>query len=108
MNSNTTLYVPPVLTPDQGGSAIEDVMASNAHSGGLSLHFSGGDLLVKSEDTASIRLGIYTMDGKLAMQRTVEMDAPTVRVPVLPLSDGTYVARITDGEGNTCSVKFVR
>lgn len=108
MNSYTTLYVPPTITPDQGEDGIEDVMASNAHSGGLSLRFSAGDLVVKSEEAPRVRLGIYTPDGKLAMQRTVEMDAPTVRVPVLPLTSGTYIARLTDGEGNTCSVKFVR
>lgn len=106
MNSYTERYDMPEIEPEEGGNAIEDIMAM--HSGGLSLRFVSGQLLVKSEDNLDVKLSIYTLDGRLAMSRSVRVEETLARISVVPLAAGTYVARLKDNEGNQCAVKFVK
>lgn len=106
MNSYTERYDMPEPEPGTGGNDVENLMA--AHSGGLGVCFVNGMLQVKNEDCSDVQLSIYALDGRLAMSRNVRMDAAQARVSVGLLSSGTYVARLRDGEGNHCAVKFTK
>ena len=106
MNSYTERYDMPEIEPGTGGNDVENLMAT--HSGGLGVCFVNGMLQVKNEDCSDVQLSIYALDGRLAMSRNVRMDAAQARVSVGLLSSGTYVARLRDGEGNHCAVKFTK
>lgn len=78
------------------------------HSGGLSIRFQAGQLMVKSEYSSEVQLRVYTLDGRLAMSHNVHVEAGLACVPVTLLASGTYVARLNDNDGNDCAVKFVK
>ncbi|MBR5481288.1 MAG: CotH kinase family protein [Bacteroidaceae bacterium] len=106
MNSYTVRYEMPEIKPGEGESAIDNLMAT--HSGGLSIRFQSGQLMVKSEYNSEVQLRVYTLDGRLAMSHNVHVEAGQARVSVTLLASGTYVARVSDNEGNDCAVKFVK
>ena len=79
-----------------------------AHSGGLGINFRQDMLVLKSEEPTDATLSIYTLDGRLAMQEGYRIDYGQTQVRLMMLAPGAYVARLSDGDGNQCSVKFVR
>jgi hypothetical protein len=106
MNSYTVHYEMPEIKPGEGESAIDNLMAT--HSGGLSIRFQSGQLMVKSEYSSEVQLRVYTLDGRLAMSHNMHVEAGQARVSVTLLASGTYVARLNDNDGNDCAVKFVK
>ena len=102
MNLYTSLWQEP-QTPSSIG---RPVMAQSQ--GGMSLHCSQGVLFVKSEDEPNVRLSIYTPDGRLAMQTDIQTEGGHAQVQIGTLARGTYVARLTDPQGQQCAVKFMR
>ena len=51
-------------------------------------------------------LSVYTMDGKLAMQRSVSLQSGYETIDISLLRTGQYVARVSTPKGTLCSCKF--
>ena len=76
--------------------------------GGMSLRYSRETLFMKSEDETEATLAIYTIGGQLVMQQRMAMDEGRTKISVALLAPGTYIARLTDSQGNQCGTKFKR
>ncbi|MDO4994495.1 MAG: Ig-like domain-containing protein [Bacteroidales bacterium] len=87
-------------------TGVNDVYVSS--NGGLRIFFTGTQLGLRSEETASADVTIYTMDGRRVFQTSVRFESEAATVGLSPIMPGhTYVARAIDNEGNQCSVKFL-
>ena len=87
-------------------TGVSDVYISS--NGGLRIFFTGTQLALRSEETTSADVTIYTMDGRRVFQTSVRFESEAANVGLSPLMPGqTYVARAIDNEGNQCSVKFL-
>lgn len=87
-------------------TGVSDVYISS--NGGLRIFFTGTQLSLRSEETTSADVTIYTMDGRRVFQTAVRFESGAASVGLSPLMPGqTYVARAIDNEGNPCSVKFL-
>ena len=75
---------------------------------GMRIFFTGTQISLRSEETTSADVAIYTMAGQRVFQTGVRFESGAAAVGLSPLMPGqTYVARAIDNEGNTCSVKFL-
>ena len=97
-----TSYSRPCL-PDAEGNAILPIRASSAH---LSLLYCQGALEVKNEELAPLRLCIATLSGTEVLMRSWHPASVHERIPLPSLPPGTYVASLSDHQGNRCAVKF--
>ena len=93
-------YVSP--TPVDG---IRTMASRNA---GMSIAYQAGSLLVKSEESQTVVLSIYTPAGAVVVQSALQLEGGHQRVSVANLPNGIYVASARDAEGNECTTKFVR
>ncbi|MCR4920652.1 MAG: lamin tail domain-containing protein [Bacteroidaceae bacterium] len=101
MNSYTTPWVP--TEHPQGGVGVD-----MAHSGSLGLIYRQDMLVLKSEEEIDATLAIYTLDGRLAMREGYHIAEGQEQVRLWMLAPGVYVARLSDDDGNQCTVKFVK
>ena len=89
-------------------------MATSRCDGNLRIVLSRGNLLLSVEDDGPDRLEraewacleVYTLGGTLAMRQQVHLRGGTAMVGLGSLAPATYVARLTDSCGNTCSLRF--
>ena len=95
-------YVAPVDTTN----AIRSTFASR--SGGMSIAYSGEQLLVKSEEDPSVAVAVYAASGAMVMNLHLNLEAGHDRISVASLPAGIYVARVRDSEGNECATKFAK
>ena len=102
MNSYTTLWDEPEIPTGIG----QPEMASAQ--GGMSLRYSKETLYMKSEDETEATLAIYTIGGQLVMRQRMAMDEGRSQMGVALLAPGTYIARLTDSQGNQCGTKIKR
>ena len=79
-----------------------------ARDGGNRIIYRNGNLLVRSEEKGPVTLSVYTLDGKLAMQRLVSLQSGDEAVNVGMLRSGLYVGRISTSAGVLCGCKFVK
>jgi len=100
MNAYTTLWE----EPDASTGIRQPEMVSAQ--GGMSLSYRQGVLYMKSEDNDGVTLSIYTLSGQLVMQQRIQMEQGHAQTKILMLNRSTYIARLTDNQGNQCAVKF--
>lgn len=67
-----------------------------------------GTLLIRTGDAGRGTLSVYTLDGKLAMQRPLSLKSGNERIDISMLRSGLYVARVTTQEGCVCTCKFTK
>lgn len=79
-----------------------------ARDGGNRIIYRNGNLLVRSEEKGPVTLSVYTLDGKLAMQRLLSLQSGDEAVNVGMLRSGLYVGRISTSAGVLCGCKFVK
>ncbi len=73
---------------------------------GYGVSYVGDALLVRSEEPGPAALSVYTLDGKLVMQRAVTLCAEGNKVSTSLLRHGLYVARLTTRSAMVGSCKF--
>jgi len=89
-------------------------MATSRCDGNLRIVLSRGNLLLSVEDDSPdgleraewACLEVYALGGILAMRQQVHLRGGTAMVGLGSLAPATYVARLTDSCGNTCSLRF--
>lgn len=85
---------------------VNDVYISSNN--GLRIFFNGAQLCLRSEETQSATVTVYTLGGQRVLQTGVTFQSGAANIGLSPLMPGqTYVARAVDNEGNQCSVKFL-
>ncbi len=84
------------------------VQSTTSRSGGMSIACVGDYLLIKSEDSPHVTLGVYTAGGMTLMYRKLNIEDGHERVSIAALPRGVYIARARDDEGNECATKFVK
>lgn len=77
-----------------------------AHEGAMRILLSGQTLRLSGEDGPAV-LSVYTLGGVLAMRQEVSLSGGTASVGLGSLARGTYVARLADERGETCTLRFV-
>ena len=102
MNSYTT----PWEEPDAATGIRQPEMASAQ--GGMSIRYNQGMLFMMSEEEAEVTISVYTVGGQLVMQQRMQMDDGRAQASIVMLPQSTYIACITDSQGNQCAVKFNR
>ena len=95
-------YIAPVDTTGTGNG----LRTITSRSGGLSIAYTGQELLLKSEDTPNITLSIHTASGATVFYQQLCLTDGHERVGLSFLPAGIYIARLRDSEGNECSTKF--
>ncbi len=90
---------------DTSTDDVESVLASR--SGGMSITFTQGSLLIKNEDEGLVNLAIYTPAGILMARAAVSCEAGKALFGVSGLRTGTYIATATNADGERCAVKFI-
>ena len=65
-------------------------------------------LSVRSEETGAATLAVYTLDGKMVMQRSVSLESGGSRIDIGLLRPGLYVARLITSNGMVSSCKFLK
>ena len=94
-------------TPEQDPETSLRSLASR--SAGMSIAYSGEQLLIKSEDSQNVTVCVYTPSGALVLRQPLQLvESVHERVSVATLPAGIYVARATDSEGNECATKFIK
>ncbi len=103
MNTYTTRWE----VPDSLLTGIREVPAMDVlRMGGLGIAYVADELLLKNEEQTDVQLCIYTLSGMLMSKQTYSMVDIHRRVSVASLPAGTYLARVSDKNGNECAVKF--
>ena len=98
MNHYTTL-----CKPGASGNGIE---GTSVRQGGLSLVYGSDRLNLKSEEDCNVRLAICDLSGKTAAHYELMLEDWHGSVSVADLPPGFYIARLTDSQGNACTLKF--
>ena len=94
-----------VAPQDTTYNAIGTVSSRN---GGMSIAYSGEQLLVKSEEDPNAGLAVYAASGAMLMSLHLRMEDGHERISVSHLPAGIYIARLRDSEGNECATKFLK
>lgn len=76
--------------------------------GGYGISYTGGMLSVRSEEAGAATLAVYTLDGKMVMQRSVSLESGGSRIDIGLLRPGLYVARLITSNGMVSSCKFLK
>lgn len=79
----------------------------SSRSGSMSIAYTAGQLLVKSEDTDKAEVSVYTMGGALVLQQQLTLLGGHARISVSELPAGIYIARAKNHEGDECATKFL-
>ena len=98
MNHYTTL-----CKPGASGNGLE---GTSVRQGGLSLMYGSDRLNLKSEEDCNVRLAICDLSGKTAAHYELMLEDWHGSVSVADLPPGFYIARLTDSQGNACTLKF--
>lgn len=75
---------------------------------GLKIRYAAGRVIVRSEQAGPATVTIYTLAGQQLLDQPVTLRTDRVEVDVTALPAGTYMAKVTDSEGNTASTKFIK
>ena len=94
------------ITPNDSTEVGIDNLPSRT--GGMSIAYSGEQLMVKSEENPHIVVSVYTASGALAMRQGLKLEEGHERLGVSMLPAGIYVARAKDSDGNECATKFAK
>ena len=89
---------------DNTQDGIEEKYIS--HSGELGIVLRDGMLHVRNEESLGVLLEIFTVGGVNTMTCRLSMDGGRTAVSTSLLAPGTYIAKVTDPTGNSCSIKF--
>ena len=95
-------YVAPEDTTQVG------VRSLPSRSGGMSIAYSGEQLLVKGEENPHLVVEVYAASGALVMRQSLRLEEGHERISVASLPAGIYVARAKDSDGNECATKFAK
>ena len=83
-------------------------IAAAVAEGSLRICYGSQTLLVNSGTSGTVTVELFTTDGRLIEQQTVETARGTARVSVAHLPAGFYVARATDGQREQAACKFMK
>ena len=98
-----TSYMQEVKQQPGGIVGVDALLASD---GDFRLRYGSQQLIVKSDDSATAQIDIYTTDGRLACQSATVLSAGKATLSVAHLPAGFYIARATDDAGRRVSCKF--
>ena len=98
-----TSYMQEVAQQSGGIVGVDALLASD---GDFRLRYGSQQLIVKSDDSATAQIDIYTTDGRLVCQSATVLSAGKATLSVAHLSAGFYIARATDDAGRRVSCKF--
>ena len=108
----TTICKPNLMTSymaqvDQTTVGIEhNTLISSAN--GFRLRYGNQQLLLRGEDNGTASVDIYSADGQLVEQATVNLQNGTARINVSHLPAGFYIARATSEDHTRVSCKFMK
>ncbi len=94
-------YMTGVAQP--GLSGIEDMMADD---NALAVHYHAGSLVVSGRASSNAQVLIHNLAGQTVVSTSALLTGGFAEIP-LSLSNGVYVAIVTDGDGHKTSCKFV-
>lgn len=89
-----------------GKTGISDTMADNTD--GLSVTYAAGSLAIAGNGSGSVLVHIHNLAGQTVANITVQLNGGIVEVPLTTLSDGVYVAAVSDAKGHKTNCKFIK
>ena len=95
-------YMTGVAQP--GLSGIEDTMADD---NALAVHYHAGSLVVSGRASSNAQILVHNLAGQTVASLSASLTGGYAEVPLNGLSNGVYVAIVTDGDGHKTSCKFV-
>ena len=102
-NTLTSLCTPWTEQPGDGLDGIRWVACAN----GLHLSYANQTLRVRSEDNPDITIHVCNAMGQTVILQEKHLDGMTeTTLSTYNLPIGTYIAKVTDKEGNESSIKF--
>lgn len=87
-----------------GFTGIEDITADN---GDLTIAYTSGRLIISGRDSSNAQILIHNLAGQTVASLSASLTGGYAEVPLNGLSNGVYVAIVTDGDGHKTSCKFV-
>ena len=103
LNTYAVAFDEPKVEPEPDG--IRDFQLTQ--NGGMSLAYTNGTLIVRSDDPTTVSATVYTPAG--AQVLTAQTAVSSVgRIDVSTLPEGIYIARVRNADGDICQIKFIR
>ncbi|MBQ4296331.1 MAG: lamin tail domain-containing protein [Prevotella sp.] len=99
----TSSYAVNVEQPYSTGIETTTLLADND----LTARYVLGRLIVRSKQSGDVHVELYNLAGQSVGQLNARLQGGYAEVPVNHLSDGCYIARVTDESGRSKSCKFV-
>lgn len=96
-------YLTAVQQP--GTNNIIDATVDNT---ALSVVYKAGSLIISGHTSDDVQVSVYRLTGLTVMSLTVPLSGGYAEVPLTGLSDGVYVATVTDTNGHRTSCKFIQ
>ena len=100
----TTSYQMEVEQPTLDG--INTIMADTSHS--ITARYVLGNLIVRGQVEGTIHVDFYNLAGQFVAQKEATLNAGYAEIPVGGLSNGYYIARVKDAQGNHTNCKFIK
>ena len=100
----TTSYQMEVEQPTLDG--INTIMADTSHS--ITARYVLGNLIVRGQVEGIIHVDFYNLAGQFVAQKEATLNAGYAEIPVGGLSNGYYIARVKDAQGNHTNCKFIK
>ncbi|MBR5326547.1 MAG: CotH kinase family protein [Prevotella sp.] len=92
------------VVPQSGHSGIEDLTADD---GNMTVTYMAGQLVINGLSNSNVQVLIHNLAGQTVASQTTTLTGGYAEVSLSSLSNGVYVAVVTDGRGHKTSCKFV-
>jgi len=100
----TSSYIIAVDQPNQTGIANTTTGAESP----LTAHYSLGRIVIQSTALDDLTIRISNLAGQQVTATTLQPHSNHAEMAVSELSDGVYIATVSDKQGNTATCKFVK
>ena len=89
-----------------GTNGIEDAMADTAS--GMTVAYTAGSLIISGQASDYVQLQVYNLAGQAVANMTVQLNGGFAEVPLTALSDGVYIATVSDANRHKTNCKFIK
>lgn len=104
--NDNNMYTTYMTEVNQGGeSGISGQYVSNNN--GLKISYAAGHLIVRSEQAKTAEVSVFTLSGQAVCKGHLGISSGRSELDISSLSEGCYIGRATDEEGNTVTCKFI-
>ena len=87
-------------------TGIEDVMAESANS--MSIVYSAGSLIINGQGSERMQVTIYNLAGQTVFSASTLLNGGYAEIPLYMLSEGVYVATVSNAKGHKTNCKFIK